>query len=42
DRSAIPAEFAEADPARLEMHTRALALMKAENITYEAAVRRLI
>ncbi|EGL3794505.1 peptidase [Salmonella enterica] len=42
ERSAIPAEFAEADPARLEMHTRALALMKAENITYEAAVRRLI
>ncbi|EKO1024728.1 peptidase, partial [Salmonella enterica subsp. enterica] len=42
DRSAIPAEFAEADPARLEMHTKAVALMKAENITYEAAVRRLI
>ncbi|MCH5442845.1 peptidase [Salmonella enterica subsp. enterica serovar Muenchen] len=42
DRSAIPAEFAEADPARLEMHTRAVALMKAENITYEAAVRRLL
>ncbi|EAS2853457.1 peptidase [Salmonella enterica] len=42
DRSTIPAEFAEADPARLEMHTKAVALMKAENITYEAAVRRLI
>ncbi|EOC0700882.1 peptidase [Salmonella enterica subsp. enterica serovar Kokomlemle] len=42
DRSAIPAEFAEADPARLEMHTKAVSLMKAENITYEAAVRRLI
>ncbi|EBS6880149.1 peptidase [Salmonella enterica] len=42
DRSAIPAEFAEADPARLEMHTKAVALMKAENITYETAVRRLI
>ncbi|EIP3422554.1 peptidase [Salmonella enterica] len=42
DRSAIPVEFAEADPARLEMHTKAVALMKAENITYEAAVRRLI
>ncbi|EJB6557404.1 peptidase [Salmonella enterica] len=40
--SSIPAEFAEADPARLEMHTKAVALMKAENITYEAAVRRLI
>ncbi|EDM3689373.1 peptidase [Salmonella enterica subsp. enterica serovar Infantis] len=42
DRSAVPAEFAEADPARLEMHTRAVALAKAENITYEAAVRRLL
>ncbi|EBA1657240.1 peptidase, partial [Salmonella enterica] len=42
DRSTIPAEFAEADPARLEMHTKAVSLMKAENITYEAAVRRLI
>ncbi|ELF4897811.1 peptidase [Salmonella enterica] len=42
DRSTIPAEFAEADPARLETHTKAVALMKAENITYEAAVRRLI
>ncbi|EDI1750839.1 peptidase [Salmonella enterica] len=40
--SSIPAEFAEADPARLEMHTKAVALMKAENITYETAVRRLI
>ncbi|EBX7641407.1 peptidase [Salmonella enterica subsp. enterica serovar Saintpaul] len=40
--SSIPAEFAEADPARLETHTKAVALMKAENITYEAAVRRLI
>lgn len=40
--SSIPAEFAEADPARLEMHTKAVSLMKAENITYEAAVRRLI
>ncbi|ECB4072754.1 peptidase [Salmonella enterica subsp. enterica serovar Napoli] len=40
--SSIPAEFAEADPVRLEMHTKAVALMKAENITYEAAVRRLI
>ncbi|ELY4479140.1 peptidase [Salmonella enterica] len=42
DRSTIPAEFAEADPARLETHTKAVSLMKAENITYEAAVRRLI
>lgn len=42
DRSTIPAEFAEADPARLEVHTKAVSLMKAENITYEAAVRRLI
>ncbi|EIC0887617.1 peptidase [Salmonella enterica subsp. enterica serovar Mikawasima] len=40
--SSIPAEFAEADPARLEMHTKAVTLAKAENITYEAAVRRLI
>ncbi|EEI9429531.1 peptidase [Salmonella enterica] len=40
--SSIPAEFAEADPARLEMHTKAVALAQAENITYEAAVRRLI
>ncbi|EJU0762452.1 peptidase [Salmonella enterica] len=40
--SSIPAEFAEADPARLEMHTKAVSLMKAENITYEATVRRLI
>lgn len=40
--SSIPAEFAEADPARLEMHTKVVALMKAENITYEAAARRLI
>ncbi|EJI5073136.1 peptidase [Salmonella enterica] len=42
DRSVIPAEFAEADPARLEMHTKAVALAQAENITYEAAIRRLI
>ncbi|EEI4449545.1 peptidase [Salmonella enterica] len=42
DRSTIPAEFAEADPARLETHTKAVALAQAENITYEAAVRRLI
>ncbi|HFG7809383.1 TPA: peptidase [Salmonella enterica subsp. enterica serovar Java] len=40
--SSIPAEFAEADPARLEMHTKAVALAQAENITYEAAIRRLI
>ncbi|EBR3877689.1 peptidase [Salmonella enterica subsp. arizonae] len=40
--SSIPAEFAEADPARLETHTKAVALAQAENITYEAAVRRLI
>ncbi|EGP2156322.1 peptidase [Salmonella enterica subsp. enterica serovar Java] len=42
DRSAIPAEFAEADPDRLELHTKAVALAKAENITYEAAVARLM
>ncbi|EIK5442731.1 peptidase [Salmonella enterica] len=42
DRAAIPAEFAEADPARLELHTKAVALAKAENITYEAAVARLM
>ncbi|ECD3767980.1 peptidase [Salmonella enterica subsp. salamae serovar 42:b:e,n,x,z15] len=42
DRTAIPAEFAEADPVRLELHTKAVALMKAENITYEAAVARLM
>ncbi|EAP7475631.1 peptidase [Salmonella enterica subsp. enterica] len=42
DRAAIPAEFAEADPVRLELHTKAVALAKAENITYEAAVARLM
>lgn len=42
DRRAIPAEFAEADPSRLELHTKAVALAKAENITYEAAVARLM
>ncbi|EFS2647608.1 peptidase [Salmonella enterica] len=42
DRCAIPAEFAEADPSRLELHTKAVALAKAENITYEAAVARLM
>ncbi|EBU1221946.1 TPA: peptidase [Salmonella enterica subsp. enterica serovar Java] len=42
DRTAIPAEFAEADPVRLELHTKAVALAKAENITYEAAVARLM
>lgn len=36
------AEFAEADPDRLSLHTRAQALAKPENITYEAAVKRLI
>lgn len=42
DRAAIPAEFAEADPVRLELHTKAVALAQAENITYEAAVARLM
>ncbi|EOY8363097.1 peptidase [Salmonella enterica subsp. salamae] len=42
DRTAIPAEFAEADPVRLELHTKAVALAQAENITYEAAVARLM
>ncbi|EBH2658040.1 peptidase [Salmonella enterica] len=42
DRSAIPAEFAEADPVRLELHTKAVTLANAENITYEAAVARLM
>lgn len=40
--SGVPAEFAEADPARLALHTKAVALAKAENITYEAAVARLM
>ncbi|EBU7264652.1 peptidase [Salmonella enterica subsp. enterica serovar Oranienburg] len=42
DRAAIPAEFAEADPVRLELHTKAVSLAQAENITYEAAVARLM
>lgn len=42
DRAAIPAEFAEADPVRLELHTKAVALAQVENITYEAAVARLM
>lgn len=40
--SSVPSEFSEADPARLELHTKAVALAKAENITYEAAVARLM
>ncbi|HHR4769131.1 TPA: peptidase [Salmonella enterica] len=42
NHAAIPAEFAEADPSRLELHTKAVALAKTENITYEAAVARLM
>lgn len=34
--------FAEAEPSRLTLHSKARALAKTENITYEAAVRRLI
>ncbi|HBM0096089.1 TPA: peptidase [Salmonella enterica subsp. enterica serovar Blitta] len=40
--SPVPAEFSESDPARLELHTKAVALASAENITYEAAVSRLM
>ncbi|HAT1684408.1 TPA: peptidase [Klebsiella oxytoca] len=40
--SSVPAEFAEADPARLALHTKAVALAKAENITYETAIARLL
>ncbi|HGA5503381.1 TPA: peptidase [Salmonella enterica subsp. enterica serovar Potsdam] len=40
--SSVPAEFAEADPARLALHTKALALAKSENMTYEAAIARLL
>lgn len=39
---AASAEFAEADPDRLSLHSKAQALAKAENISYEAAVKRLI
>lgn len=34
--------FAGAEPSRLTLHSKARALAKTENITYEAAVRRLI
>ena len=40
--SAVPAEFSEADPAQIELHTRAEALMKSENISYQAAIARLL
>lgn len=40
--SAVPAEFAESDPAQIELHTRAEALMKSENISYQAAIARLL
>lgn len=34
--------FAEADPSRLALHNQACGLAKSENMTYEAAVKRLI
>ncbi|MEG2663555.1 MAG: peptidase [Hafnia sp.] len=35
-------EFADADPVQLALHQKALALSKAENISYEAAVSRCL
>ncbi|HBN2789019.1 TPA: peptidase, partial [Escherichia coli O25b:H4-ST131] len=36
------AEFAEADPERLALHQKAVALSKKEGISYEAAVARCL
>lgn len=35
-------DFADADPAQLAIHSKAVALAKAEGITYEAAVKRCL
>lgn len=42
DISTTSAEFAEADPARLALHQKALALSKKEGISYDAAVSRCL